>query len=139
MTMRETARWADRLSMAACANPSIIRAAGFLAAVIVAAATLAGCGSDGASAMLVDPARYDGFHCNELVTQWKALMAREKELRNLMDKADESSGGAIIGTFAYRGDYETVLEQEKVLQRTAATQKCQLVPTSTATSDQTIR
>jgi hypothetical protein len=120
-----------------------VRSAGFLlvAALIVVASGLAGCGSDGMSSILVDPARYDGYHCNDLVGQWKALVVREKQLHNLIDKANESAGGAIVGTVAYRGEYETVLEREKVLQRTAAAQKCQLVPASvsTYTSDQIIR
>jgi hypothetical protein len=112
-----------------------------VAAFVLAAATLAGCGSDGMSSVLVDPARYNGYRCSDLVGQWKTLVAREKELRNLMDKANEGGGGAIIGTLTYRSDYQTVLEQEKVLQRTAAGEKCQLMPasTSTYTSDQTIR
>lgn len=108
------------------------------AVFVLAAATLAGCGlSDGVGSLTVDPARYAGYHCNELGTQWKNLVAREKELRNLIDKAGEGGGGTVIGTVAYRGDYETVLEQEKVLKRTAAEQKCELVPTYK--SDQTIR
>jgi len=107
-------------------------------ALVLAAAMLAGCGlSDGAGALLVDPARYNGYHCNDLVSQWKALVAREKQLRNLIDKANEGGGGTVIGALAYRGDYQTVLEQEKVLQRTAAAQKCQLV--AAYASDRTIR
>ncbi len=111
------------------------------AALVLATAMLAGCGlSDGIGTLMVDPARYDGFHCNELVSQWTGLVARETQLRNLIDKAHEGGGGTVIGALAYRGDYQTVLEQEKVLQRTAAAQKCQLVPTlPTYTSDQSIR
>lgn len=126
------------------ARPSIPprkrRRAGALraAAFLLATAMLAGCGlSDGIGELMVDPARYDGYHCNELAGQWKGLVAREKQLRNLIDKADGGGGGTVIGALAYRGDYQTVLEQEKVLQRAAAAQKCQLVPTYT--SDQTIR
>jgi len=38
---------------------------------------------------------------------------------------------------AYRGDYDTVLQQQKVLKRTAAEQNCELM--SNYSSDQTIR
>jgi hypothetical protein len=111
------------------------------ATFILATAMLGGCGlSDGVGSLIVDPARYDGLHCKDLVAQWNGLVAREKQLRNLIDKAAEGGGGTVIGAFAYRSDYQTVLEQEKVLQRTAAAQKCQLVPTPpTFTSDQGIR
>ncbi len=111
-----------------------------VAGVLFAAATLAGCGGDGVGALMVDPARYDAYNCKELIGQWNGLVVREKQLRNLINKADESGGGVVIGALAYRGDYQTVLEQKKVMQRAAAEKKCQLVPTPPAfTSDQTIR
>lgn len=113
------------------------RIAGRGLAIAIIAAALAGCGGDGIGAMLVDPARYDAYHCDQLVQEWKSLRTRENQLRNLIDKASEGTGGTVIGALAYRGDYQTVLEQEKLLQRAAATQKCQLAPTYT--SDQSIR
>jgi hypothetical protein len=115
------------------AAASFARAACFL----LTAATLSGCGGDGVGSLMVDPARYDGYHCQGLAEQLKGLQAREKQLRDLMDKANESSGGKVIGALAYSSDYQTVLEQEKVLKRTAEKQKCQF--TAAYTSDQTIR
>lgn len=110
------------------------------AGVVLAAAMLAGCGADGVGALMVDPARYDGYNCKDLIGQWNNLVTREKQLRNLIGKADESGSGVVVGAVAYRGDYQTVLEQKKILQRAAAEKKCQLTPTPTAfTSDQTIR
>ncbi len=107
------------------------------ATLLLAAAVLSGCGSDGAASLLVDPARYSAYHCKELIAESKNLATREKKLRDLMDKASEGGGGTIIGTLAYRSDYETVLEQEKMLKRTAVEQKCELVPSYS--SDHTIR
>jgi hypothetical protein len=109
-------------------------------AFVLAAGALAGCGStysDGVGSLLVDPSRYDGLNCKDLINQLNSLNAREKELRNLINKADESTGGVVLGALAYRSDYQSVLEQKKVVQRTAAEKKCQLVPVFT--SDQTIR
>jgi len=106
-----------------------------------AAVVLAGCGfNDGPGALIVDPGRYSVYHCNDLVAQWKVLQTRQKELRGLMDKASEGGGGTVIGTLAYRTDYETVLTQRKLLQREAADKKCDLgMPSSDYQSDQTIR
>lgn len=107
-------------------------------ACALAAGALAGCGlSDGVSSLMVDPGRYSTYHCNDLVTEWKNLLNRETELRRLIDKAREGGGGTVIGALAYRSDYETVLEQEKVLQRAAAEKNCELAPAYK--SDQTIR
>jgi hypothetical protein len=105
-----------------------------------AAIALGGCGSfrtDGVASLAVDPARYDGLHCKDLAAQWNGLVTREKQLRNLIDKASEGGGGAVIATVAYRGDYDTVLEQQRVLKRTAAEKNCELE--HSYNSDQGIR
>jgi hypothetical protein len=115
------------------------------AILLLAATTLAGCGSDGVGALMVDPARFEGYNCKDLTGQWNDLIKREKELRDLINRADEGGGsGEVIGALTYRSDYQTVLERKKVLQRTAAEKKCQMPPTPAATapaftSDQTIR
>jgi hypothetical protein len=115
------------------------------AVLLVAVTTLAGCGGDGVGALMVDPARFEGYNCKDLLGQWNDLVTREKRLRNLINRADEGGGsGEVIGALTYRSDYQTVLEQKKVLLRTAAEKNCQMAPTpaDTApafTSDQTIR
>ena len=107
-------------------------------AVAFAAGALGSCGmSDGAGSILIDPGRYSVYHCNDLATRWKVLDAREKELRGLMDKASEGGGGAVIGSLAYRTDYESVLSEERLLKRTAAEKNCGFTPDFQ--SDHTIR
>jgi len=109
-----------------------------LCAAAAAGMALAGCGGgDGPGSWMVDPGRYEAYHCNDLVTQWKTLTAREKELRALMDKASQSGTGAVIGAVAYRADLESVLTNEKLVQREANDKKCEL--TTTFQSDQSIR
>lgn len=106
--------------------------------VSFAVLALAGCGlSDGAGALFVDPGRYTLYHCDDLAAQRKVLMARENELRGLIERAGESPGGAVIGSLAYRSDYDSVLAQEKLLQRNAAEKNCSFA--SPLQSDQSIR
>src|SRR5580692_11297870 len=108
------------------------------AAAVAAGMALAGCGGgNGPGSWLVDPGRYEAYHCNDLVTRWKALTDREKDLRALMDKASQSATGAVVGAVAYRSDYETVLTEEKLVQREAGDKHCEL--TTTFQSDQSIR
>lgn len=103
----------------------------------ILAAALAGC-SNGAGSLLIDPGRYSAYHCNDLAAQWKVLVAREKELRDLMDRADQGGGGgAVIGSLAYRTDYESVRSEERLLQREAAAKNCN--STTQFQSDQAIR
>jgi hypothetical protein len=122
-------------SSPACGRLAFARVGAMRAMLLLAVAALSGCGSFGG--LLVDPAHYSAYHCNQLITESQNLANREKQLRDLMDKASEGGGGSVMGVLAYRSDYETVLEQQKLLKRTAAEQKCALVPTYS--SDGTIR
>ncbi|HXX52175.1 MAG TPA: twin-arginine translocation pathway signal [Xanthobacteraceae bacterium] len=102
-------------------------------------ALMGGCGSDGAGAIFVDPGRYSLYHCDDLAAQKKKLIDRENELRGLIEKANESVGGAVVGSLAYRSDYEAVLAEEKLLQRKAAEKNCSFASPTQFQSDQTIR
>jgi hypothetical protein len=96
----------------------------FLLAVLGLACALCGCAGNDSGALLIDPGRYDIYKCDDLAARWKLVSARERELRGLMDRASQSGGGAVIGSLAYRSDYETVLSDERLLQRTAAAKNC---------------
>jgi hypothetical protein len=90
---------------------------------------LAGCGASvDPGSLLIDPGRYSAYRCNDLAARWKVLVAREKELNGLMAKASEGGGGAVIGSLAYRTDYDSVLSDEKLLQRAAAEKDCGFTP-----------
>jgi hypothetical protein len=102
-------------------------------------ALMGGCGSDGAGAIFVDPAHYSFYRCEDLAARRKALSLRENELRGLMEKAGESTGGSVIGSFAYRSDYDTVLAEEKLVDRTATEKNCNFTSPTQFQSDQTIR
>jgi len=100
----------------------------------IAETALSSCGS---GSLMVDPAAYQAYHCNDLVTQWSTLLKREKDLRELMNKASAGGGGSVIGGLTYGTDYQTVLAQKKAVQQQAAEKNCELV--HSFQSDQTIR
>jgi hypothetical protein len=114
-----------------------LRRSFLLCTVAAAGMALTDCGGNGPGSWMVDPGRYEVYHCNDLVTRWKQLTDREKELRALMDRASQSGAGVVIGAVAYRSDYETVQTEEKLVQREASDKKCEL--TTTFQSDQSIR
>jgi hypothetical protein len=96
---------------------------------------LAGCGfGNGAGSIFVDPGKFESYRCADLVARWKTDNDREKELRNLMDKAAQAPGGSVIGTVTYRSDYESILTEKRMLQQQAAEKNCEL--TATYQSDQ---
>jgi hypothetical protein len=97
------------------------------------ASALTGCGGlslgNGPGSWMVDPGKYDGYHCNDLVIRWVQLQDREKELRTLMARASQATGGTVIGQVTYRTDYESVLTEKKIVQQQAANKNCELVAT----------
>jgi len=97
--------------------------------IALAATVLAGCASnDGMGGYIVDPGHYSAYHCKDFGTRLTYLQGREQQLRALMDKASEGSGGELIGNLSYRAEYEDVLGEEKVLRRSAAEKNCELPP-----------
>ena len=99
---------------------------------------VAGCGASGdPGAIFIDPGRYDAYRCNDLTARWKVLTDRERELRGLMDRANEANGGAVVSSLAYRTDYESVRSEERLLLRVAADKNCSFTPGYE--SDQTVR
>jgi len=132
-------RFSDTSGTALPVLTACFPSAGWRTALLAAAASvLAGCGASGdPGAVLIDPGRYDAYHCNELAARWKVLAARETELRGLMDKASEGGGGFVIGSLAYRTDYDAARSDEKLLLRIAAEKNCGFNPS--LQSDQIIR
>ena len=84
---------------------------------------LGGCTSNDSGELLIDPGRYAVYKCDDFAARWKIVSAREKELRGLMERAGQSSGGAVVGSLAYRAEYDAVISDERMLQRTAAGKK----------------
>jgi hypothetical protein len=89
-------------------------------------AALAGCAANDSGALLIDPGRYAVYKCDDLAARWKVVSAREKELRGLMDRASQTGGGAVVGSLAYRADYDAIISDARLLQRTAAEKNCGL-------------
>jgi hypothetical protein len=102
-----------------------MRAAG-LAVALLAHTALAACstGSDSGFSLFADPGKYQYYSCEQIGGQIKGLAARRKELKSLMDRADQSVGGSAVGLIAYRGDYVAVGEELEVLQSTAHKKNC---------------
>lgn len=104
---------------------------------VLGLAALAAC-TNGAGTLLVDPGRYSAYHCNDLAAEAKTLASREKDLRDLIMRANQGGGGgAVIGSVAYRSDYESVRTEERLVQREAAEKNCNFNPQFQ--SDQVIR
>jgi hypothetical protein len=66
------------------------------------------------------------INCEQLAAQRTARKARAQELKLLMDKAEQSTGGAFVNLIAYRGEYVTAQDDLKVIEATARIKKCNI-------------
>ena len=84
------------------------------------------CAATGNSSLTVfaDPGKYQFSSCESLVNQRKTLANKEEELRLLMDKAEQSSGGAVVNVFAYKADYAAVNEELRLIDSAARAKNC---------------
>jgi hypothetical protein len=102
------------------------RMRGATAVVLAAAVLLAGCGTaDNPFTVFADPGKYEYYSCDQIVDQRKKLSTREQELRQLMDKAEQSAGGTVVNLLAYRADHVAASEELKVIENAARSKNCE--------------
>jgi hypothetical protein len=93
---------------------------------IAAALPFAACAPPamGPITVFADPGKYEYFSCELLSTSRKTWAERELELKLLMDRAEQSSGGAFVNIIAYQNDYVAAREELKVIDETRRTKRC---------------
>jgi hypothetical protein len=74
--------------------------------------------------VFVDPGKYEFYNCEQLAGQRTYWTNRELELKLLMDKAEQGTGGTVVNAIAYQTDYVTAREELKVVDRTARAKNC---------------
>jgi len=101
----------------------MVRAAG----VVLACWVLAGCssGSELSYSIFTDPGKYKYHSCAQIAAEIKNQSRREQELRGLMDKAEQSAGGAAVGLIAYKADYVATGEELEQLHFAARSKGCE--------------
>jgi hypothetical protein len=99
---------------------------GTVGLLLASAVVLAGCAAGGDSPMTLfaDPSKYQYHNCEQLAAAAKAMNGRRQELRGLMDKAEQSTGGVVASTLAYRADYVSAAEELKVIDAAARNRNC---------------
>ena len=97
-------------------------------AALIFPVLLAACGTaiETPFTVFADPGKYEFYSCDQLVPQRKLWESKEKELKLLMDKAKQSTGGSAISVVAYQGDYVNAREELKVIDATARAKKCKM-------------
>lgn len=91
-----------------------------------ALAGLCGCGtvSDPAGFGIVTQDRYDFMTCAEIVGARNSNRARAKQLSDLVEKAESSPGGFLVGASAYRSELVQARALAQAADRAAQLNNC---------------
>jgi hypothetical protein len=95
-------------------------------AIAVFAAALAGCASSvgNTPTFLADPGTYEFYSCEQMVTLRAAQEKRRADLRELIDKAERSPAGVLMGVMSYRIDHASATEEIRVIDATMRAKNC---------------
>jgi hypothetical protein len=74
--------------------------------------------------VFADPGQYTYHSCEQLLPLRTYYAQREQELKLLMDKARQSTGGAVVNVIAYQADYVMAREELKLIDATARAKNC---------------
>jgi hypothetical protein len=112
------------------AVPAATRPAAVAAGIVLAGILLAACSSSGETSfsLFADPGKYQYHNCAQIAAELKNVSKREQELKALMDRADQSAGGAAVGFIAYKADYVATSEELESLHAAARSKSCEQEP-----------
>jgi hypothetical protein len=88
-----------------------MRAASLLAPIIGMLLATCSAPAMGPFTVIADPGEYEFHPCDQLAVIRPGLKARTHDLKLLMDKAEQSTGGTIVNAIAYKADYITAAKQ----------------------------
>src|SRR3954452_17397096 len=100
------------------------------------ALSVAGCASE-APLFVADSGKYQFYNCEQLANSAKQQSVRQRDLKELIDKAEQGTAGVVVSVIAYRSDYVAVTEDLRVIEVTARNKNC--VTPSTWQSNSVIR
>ena len=79
--------------------------------------------------LFADPGKYEYHTCDQILKAGNAVADRELKLRTLIQKAEQTAGGSVVSTLAYRGEYRTVVEELGVIDTVSRRKNCLTPPT----------
>ena len=97
------------------------------ATALLLAVFAAGCaGTDQVASVLAQPGKYEFYPCPQIAEEMRRISIRERELKELMDKAARDAGGVFVNAIAYQSDYLTVRGELRMLEAEAQRKKCEI-------------
>jgi hypothetical protein len=95
-------------------------------AAMCAAAITTGCASleDDTFSPYAEPGKYDFLDCPSIATALAKASGTERQLAQLMTRASEGAGGAMVNAMAYQDRYNTTRAQMRALRKARELKKC---------------
>jgi hypothetical protein len=94
-------------------------------AVLFVLASGAACGqSAGQESFFVAPGKYVLYDCPQLAAAEKGFIARDKELRRLIARANEGPAGGLVSAMVYDPEYYSNLGELRDVQREQREKDC---------------
>jgi hypothetical protein len=93
-----------------------------LVAILLAGCT--GSGEDRLGQNLVAPGGYEFYDCGQLANSQRTLIARNKELERLMDKARQGPAGGFVSAVTYEPEYASNRASLREVEREQAVKNC---------------
>ena len=84
--------------------------------------------------LFADPGKYEYHTCDQILKAGEAVASREARLRMLIQKAEQTAGGSVVSTVAYRGEHRTVVEELAVIDTVSRRKNCLTPPTWRSTT-----
>lgn len=96
-----------------------------IVAAVFAAACVAGCSyNDEIASAIVAPGKYQLYTCEDLTIRGRDTAKRERELKALMEKSEQGTGGALVNILAYRTEYLTARGELMQMEAAASAKNC---------------
>jgi hypothetical protein len=100
---------------------------------VILAAILGGCAAtyETVGDPFVSPGKFNFLRCEDIAKRLVDAQSRERELRALMDRANNGTGGSAVNLLVYAPDLEAVESELRLLRRTAGEKRCGEAATKT--------
>ena len=92
--------------------------------LVALCALVTGCATSDGPYFFADAGKYQFHSCEQLATASKQKHDRQRELKELIDKAEQAAGGQVVSVLAYRSDYVAVNEEVQVIDSTVREKNC---------------
>jgi hypothetical protein len=95
-------------------------------AALVLLTLASGCTSHDIVTTASRPGKFRFFNCNDLNKRGVETANRERELAELIRRAEQTPGGKMVSSLAYRSEYNIALSDLREIELTATEKKCVL-------------